>query len=209
MKKAIVTGFEPFGPYVDIGNPVQDLARECDGKKLGDIEVIGLIVPCTYHGAFKLLSEKIDELSPDIILSSGLASRVPRIRLEAIGRNIMNGKYPDADGKNPDNEPLVLGGKLWYQTSSNNIYLANTLHRCGIPSEISVDAEGFICNSLVYLTAKRISDERLPIQFAFFHTPWTEDYLKRISLEPGKTTIKKRDLINATEILVREMGRAS
>ena len=57
MKKAIVTGFEPFGPYVDIGNPVQDLARECDGKKLGDIEVIGLIVPCTYHGAFKLLSE--------------------------------------------------------------------------------------------------------------------------------------------------------
>jgi len=124
MKRAIVTGFEPFGPYKY--NPVQDMAREFDRRKIGDIEVVGLVVPCIYYGAFELLSEKINELSPEIILSSGLASRVPRIRLEAFGRNIMGGKYADADGKKPDNEPLVLGGKLWYPTSSNNISLANT-----------------------------------------------------------------------------------
>lgn len=204
MRRAILTGFEPFGPYKY--NPVQDTAREYDGKRLGDIEVVGLVVPCTYYGAFQLLSEKIDELSPDIILGSGLASRVQRIRVEAIGRNIMNGKYADAEGKKPENEPIVGGGRLWYPTNSDNISLANSLYEAEIPAEVSVDAEGFICNSLIYLTSKRISDDNLPIRFTFFHTPWTEDYLDRINLEQGKIAIKKSDLKKTIEILLQELG---
>ena len=202
MKRAILTGFEPFGPYKY--NPVQDIAREYDGKILGDIEIRGLVVPCTYYGAFQLLSEKIDELSPDIILSSGLASRVQGIRLETIGRNIMNGKYADAEGRKPKNEPIVERGRLWYLTTSDNIVLANSLYEAEIPAEVSVDAEGFICNSLIYLTAKRISTENLPINFVFFHTPWTKDYLDRINLESGKIAISKGHLNKAVEILLQE-----
>ncbi|MCK4714980.1 MAG: pyroglutamyl-peptidase I [Candidatus Aenigmarchaeota archaeon] len=207
MRRAILTGFEPFGPYKY--NPVQDAAREYNGKSLEDIEVVGLVVPCTYYGAFELLSEKIDELSPDIILGTGLASGVKRIRLESIGRNIMNGKYTDAEGRKPDNEPIVHGGKLWYPTTSDNIILANSLYESGISAEVSVDAEGFICNSLIYLTAKRISDESLPTRFTFFHTPWTEDYLDRVNLEEGKVSIKKSDLRKTIEILVKEIGRGT
>ena len=207
MRRAILTGFEPFGPYKY--NPVQDTAREYNGKRLGDIEVVGLVVPCTYYGAFQLLSDKIDELSPDIILGSGLASRVQRIRLEAIGRNIMNGKYADAKGRKPNNEPIVEMGDLWYPTNSNNISLANSLYESEIPAEVSVDAEGFICNSLIYLTAKRISDENLPIRFAFFHTPWTKDYLDRVNLEQGKIAIEKSDLNKTIEILLQEAGRGT
>jgi len=48
----------------------------------------------------------------------------------------------------------------------------------------------------------------LPIRFAFFHTPWTDDYLNRITLETGKVTIKKSDLKKTIEILLRGMGRA-
>jgi len=207
MKRTILTGFEPFGPYQY--NPVQDTTKEYNGKRLGDVEVVGLVVPCTYYGAFELLSKKIDELSPDIVLGSGLASRIQRIRLETIGRNVMNGKYADADGKKPNNEPIVPGGKLWYPTTSDNIILANSLYEAEIPAEVSIDADGFICNSLIYLTAKKISDGNLPIRFAFFHTPWTEDYLDKINLEQGKVTIKKSDLRKTIEILVKEVGRTS
>jgi len=35
MRKAIITGFEPFGPYKF--NPVQDTTEEYNGKTLGDI----------------------------------------------------------------------------------------------------------------------------------------------------------------------------
>jgi pyroglutamyl-peptidase len=205
MKRAILTGFEPFGPYKY--NPVQDTAREYNRKILGDIEIIGLVLPCTYYGAFKLLSEKIDELSPDIIIGSGLASRIQRIRLEAFGRNVMNGKYPDNEGRKADNEPIIKDGNLLYQTTSNSILLASALYDSGISAEVSIDAEGFICNSLIYLTAKRISDENIPIRFAFFHTPWTEDYLDRVNLESGKVTIKKNNLRRTIELLVRNVER--
>lgn len=206
MKRAILTGFEPFGPYRF--NPVQDITEEYDGRTLENIEIVGLVVPCTYYGAFEKLSGEIDRLSPDIILSTGLASRVPRIRLEAIGRNIMNGKYPDADGKEPKNEPIIIDGSMWYPTNADNVKLAHSLFEAGIPAEVSVDAEGFICNSLIYLTARRIHNEGLSIQHAFFHSPWTDDYLDRIKLEEGKVTIKKQDLRKVIEILLDDMGQS-
>lgn len=205
MKKAILTGFKPFGPYNY--NPVQDTAKEYDGKMLGDVEVVGLVVPSTYYGAFEMLSKKIDEISPEIVLGSGLASRARRIKIETVGRNTMNGKYPDADGRRPNNEPIVEGGRMCYPTNTNGMNLANALHGAGIPAEVSVDAEGFICNSLIYLTAKRIADEGLPTKFAFFHTPWTDDYLDKINLEPGKVTVRKSCLRKTVEILLDEMSR--
>lgn len=200
MKLAILTGFEPFGPYKY--NPVQNTTQEYNKKRINGIEIRGLILPCTYYGGFELLSKKINELSPDIILSTGLASRVNGIRIETIGRNIMNGKYPDAEGRNPDNEPLIKNGKDWYFTNSDSINLAKSLSKEKISTEISLDAEGFICNSLIYLTARRIFNENLPIKFSFFHTPWTEDYLDRITLEPEKKTIKKSELKKAIEIIL-------
>jgi pyroglutamyl-peptidase len=201
MKHAILTG---FGPYKY--NPTQDIVREYNKKIINNTEIVGLVLPCTYYGAFDLLSEKMHELHPDIILSAGLASRVNGIRIETIGRNIMNGKYPDAEGKNPNNEPLIKNGKDWYFTNSDSINLAKSLSKEKISAEISLDAEGFICNSLIYLTAREIQEKHLPIKFAFFHTPWTEDYLDRINLEPEKKTIKKDDLRKTIEILMNGMG---
>lgn len=203
MRRAILTGFEPFGHYKF--NPTQDAAAEYNGKRFDDLEIVGLVLPCSYHGAFDALSMEIDRLSPQIVLSTGLASRVPRIRLELYGRNLMNGKYPDADGNKPENEPIVRGGKPWYRVNSDPASLANSMHEAGIPSELSVDAEGFICNSLIYLTARRIHEERLPVSHAFFHIPWTDDYLDRIELENGKATIRKTDLRKAIEISLKNM----
>jgi pyroglutamyl-peptidase len=162
------------------------------------------VLPCTYYGAFEMLSEKIDELAPDPILGSGLASGIRCIRLEAVGRNVMNGKYADTEGMMPNYEPILEQGDLYYTTNADNIALANSLIESGIPAEVSLDAEGFICNSLIYLTAKRIHDEALPIGFAYFHTPWTEDYADRLALEVGQIAIKKSDLMQTIEILLKK-----
>ncbi len=205
MKRAILTGFKPFGPYKY--NPTQDIAREYNLKWVGDIEIIGLVLPCTYYGAFGLLSEKIDELKPDIVLSCGLASRVKRIRIETVGRNIMNGKYMDADGYKPNKVTIIRGDKPFYMTNTDHKSLKHALDKEGISSEISRNAERFICNSLIYLTAQQIRDENLPINFAFFHTPWTTDYLDKILLEPEKTAITKDELRKTIEIMIKEMGR--
>ena len=189
MKRAILTGFEPFKPYK--WNPVQDTTIEYNGKMIGDIEVVGLVVSPTYKRAFEELSRKMDELGPDIILGTGLASRVKKIRFETVGRNIMDGKYPDADGLDPKGAPIIPNGKCHYRMNSDSAALARHLIENGVPAEVSEDAEYFICESLIYLTARRIKLENLPIKQAFFHAPWTEDYLDRVQLEPGKIAISK------------------
>ncbi len=206
MKRALLTGFEPFGPYSF--NPTE-VVREYNEQTVAGAEIHSLILPSTYYGAFDVLSHELAEWSPDIILSTGFASRVQRLRFEAVGRNVMNGKYPDAEGQQPKNEPIIQNGKSQYPTNTDCLLLANALYASGIPAEISVDAEGFICNSFLYLTARKIHEEGLPIRHAFFHTPWTEDYLAWIQLEPGKIAIKKEDLRKSIEVLLECMGQDS
>ena len=144
MKKAILTGFGPFGNYEF--NPTQDVVKEWDGKKLGNIEITGLVLPGTYYGAFDVLSEKIDSLAPDIVLSTGLASRVRGIRFETIGRNIMDGRYPDANGFEPKGKPIIPGAKEVYSINTNAVRLADMIYKNEIPSEVSEDAEFFFVN---------------------------------------------------------------
>ncbi|MDP2749259.1 MAG: pyroglutamyl-peptidase I [Nanoarchaeota archaeon] len=206
MKRAILTGFEPFGPYKF--NPTQDIAKEYDGTNLRGIEIIGLVLPCAYYGAFEKLSKQIDEFSPDLILSAGLSSSIPRFRLEAVGKNIMNGKYPDADDKKPENAQIIIGGKPEYRTNCDTARLAKEFESEGFSVDISYDAEGFICNSLLYLTSGRIHDRGLQIKNAFLHTPWTDDYLDRINLEQNKVTVKKEDLKEGIETLLIGMANS-
>lgn len=192
MKRIILTGFEPFGPYKY--NPTMDLTRSLHYKRVGDLEFSGLVLPCTYYGAFNILSEKITQLSPEIVISGGLSSSIPSLRLELAGKNIMNGKYPDAGGRKPNNEQIVPKGDFFHTVNTDIIYLEKCLSEKNIEADVSADAGEFICNSLIYLTMKMIYEEDLPVRFSFFHTPWTENYLSRIKLEPGKVTIKKNNL---------------
>lgn len=204
MKRALLTGFMPFGSYRY--NPTQDIAKAYDKTCVGDIEVFGFVLPCEYYGAFEYLSDMINAFPPDMILSTGLASRVPRLRLEAVGRNIMYGKYADANGKMPNKEPIVADERAFYPTNVDNVMLANALFEAGLPADISVDAEGFVCNSLIYLTSRHIREKKLSIRNAFLHTPWTDDYADRVELN-GKVAIKKQDLRKGIETLLSEMAQ--
>jgi len=204
MATAIVTGFDLFGSYRY--NPTKDLAEWYDGKTVGDVEVVGVVLPCTYYGCFGKLSLMIEHFKPDIILNTGLSSQIPRIRLESFGRNIMNGKYPDAAGIHPTGKPpLTKHGNNSYQVTANNAKLAYLLFNNEILADISTDAEGFVCNSLLYLTAKEIHDRGLDITHTFFHTPWTDDYIGKVNLESWKTVIKGEDLRKAVEIIIQGM----
>lgn len=208
MKKVILTGFEPFGDYKF--NPTQE--STIFFNSLGDvsgIKVIGLVLPCTYFGAFQVLCKVINREKPDAIISTGLASSVKGIRIETTFHNIMKGKYPDADGMMPNG--LLLWNKPYAKdyliATANNIYLANLLKSNEIPVELSFNADAFICNSLGYLTSKKILKDSLwsPIKNMFIHIPWTDDYKDKIILEPHKIFLEKEKYYKAIELLIKNI----
>ena len=203
MKQVILTGFESFGPYKF--NPTQDSTKYFDGKKIGEYDVKGVVLPCTYFGAFEILKSLIDEINPVAILSTGLSSSVRGIRVETTARNIMNGKYADANGYQPKGSLIIEDESMFLNTNCNNVNLVNILFNAGVPAEISCDAEGFICNSLIYQTTNYLNKNNLKIKNAFIHTPWTFDYRFKVELEPGKIMIQKAVLFDSIERIIKNI----
>lgn len=204
MMKAILTGYEPFGDYKF--NPTKDLVLRYDGAKIGDIEVTGIVLPCTYY-AFFSLENMIADIKPDIILETGFASRVPCLQIETLGKNKMGSKYADAYGFNPDNLPIIAGGQEKYPTNADNQWLSDALRSNSLDCGISSDADTFICNSLIYFTSRKISQQSLRIKFAFMHIPWTDSYADKVNIEPGKRIIREKDLNKSVEIILTELGK--
>lgn len=208
MKKVILTGFEPFGGYKY--NPTKESAEYFNKiSVISGIRVIGLVLPCTYFGAFQVLDKVINKERPDAVISTGLASSVKGIRIETTFQNIMKGKYPDADGKTPNGLPIWSKpyAEDFLITTANNIYLANVLKSNEIPVEVSINADAFICNSLGYLTTKKILKDSpwSLIRNMFIHIPWTNDFKDKIELEPTKIFLEKEKYYKAIELLIKNI----
>lgn len=207
MKKVILTGFEPFGGYKY--NPTKESAEYFNEIGIvSGVKVIGLVLPCTYFGAFQILSKVMNEEKPDAIISTGLSSGVKGVRIETIFHNVMNGKYPDSDGNIPNGLPLCdePDAKDLLMATANNKYLADLLFLKGIPVEISEDADTFICNSLGYLTSKKIlSDQFSSMRNMLIHIPWTDDYKDKIELESTKIFLEKEKYYQAIELLIKNI----
>ena len=203
MKQIIVTGFQPFGPY--LFNPVEESTRYFDSKKIDGFNISGLVLPCSYFGAFQILEEAISRINPYAIISTGLSSSVRGIRFETIGKNIMNGKYPDENGYSPNNVPIIPGGLPILNTNDDNLRLARILEKLNIPTEISKNADEFICNSLIYLTANYIQTHDLKTKNIFIHTPCTDELKSKIELEPNKITIPKKMLHRTIETIIKSI----
>lgn len=208
MKKVILTGFEPFGDYQF--NPTQESALFFNSLgEISGIKVIGLVLPCTYFGAFQVLRKVINQEKPDAVISTGLSSSVKRIRIETTFHNLMNGKYPDADGMMPSNLPIwnKPHAKDLLIATANNIYLAGILQQNEIPVELSIDADAFICNSLGYSTSKKILKDPSwsSVKNMFIHIPWTDDYKDRINLESTKIFFEKEKYYKAIELLIKNI----
>lgn len=204
MRNVIVTWFEPFGPYEF--NPVQDTAKRFNQMIIGNISVQGIVLPCTYYGAFKKLKLAIDDYDPIAIVSMGLSSSVQRIRIETTSKNTMNGKYPDANWYLPRDVPIKEDADEFLEVNSNSPKVVDILKQEWIATEISTNADAFICNSLMYLTTSYIREFNLKIKNFFLHTPWTDDYNDKMVLEEGKISIPKEVLYQTVETIIKNMS---
>jgi pyrrolidone-carboxylate peptidase len=195
----LLTGFEPFGPYEY--NPVQDVTNFFDWKTLDRLKIKWIVLSSIYN-AFTEIEWYIKENKPDIILSTWLASRVNGIRIETIGNNIRHSDYADAKWS------VIKGNKIeknWPEKIVLNTQaekLFDLLKIQNIPTEISNDAEWFICNDLIYQTARYIENNQLDVQHCFIHTPWTKDYLDKVTIEDWKMKISKDTLISSIKVLL-------
>jgi pyroglutamyl-peptidase len=204
MKKIILTGFEPFGNYSH--NPTQKSAEYFNGKVIGDCEILGIVLPCTYYSAYAKLLHFMKAERPSAIVSTGLSSSVHGMRIEAMFCNVMDGKYPDAKGYDP--KGLSIREDSPYSLPAANcdpLALYGLLRNNDIPTEVSVNADKFICNALAYQTSAYIIENKLKTKSVFIHVPWTSDYRGRVPIEGEKMYLEKDLFYKGLELIIENI----
>jgi pyroglutamyl-peptidase len=167
--RVLVTGFEPFNGAAS--NPSQKVAEALNGLKVGDITVIGRVLPVVFGTVPGDIEALLEELRPDAVIATGLAASDTEIRLEWIGSNTMESATPDNAGIAPEPQPIDLDGPAVRQSTIDLKSAAALLKKAKIPVRLSFRAGTHCCNLLLYSLIGQIEERDLPTQAAFIHLP--------------------------------------
>ena len=153
--KILVVG---FGPFVDVAeNPAAALARSVDGLRGPGVEVVGRELPVSYARAPELTRTWAAELSADLVLGIGVASRRTRPEVERVGRRRAGDQRPDADGERPA-ELAPDGPDELASPQADAVAKA-------LRVETSDDAGRYVCNAWLYRSLRN------GLRAAFLHVP--------------------------------------
>ncbi|QWG20118.1 pyroglutamyl-peptidase I [Bradyrhizobium sediminis] len=204
--RILVTGFGPFpgAPY----NPTQPLvARLLRLRRpaLGDVELSGHIFPVTYKAVDRELPELLAAKRPQALLSFGLASRTPYLRVETRARNAVTTLWPDADHARV-RKGSIAGGADAMMFGPHTARLLRAADSTGIDARASRDAGRYLCNYLSWRAIEATcSDNGLRLA-AFVHVP----PLARNGAQQRKGAahhVTLEEMVDAGEAMLLEMVR--
>ena len=169
MKKIIITGFEPFDK--EKINPSQELLNhiDCDQNKL---QVQSILLPVTVKEAGKVITDAIDAIQPDYVISFGLNGRLSHIALERIAINIVDARIPDNNGEQPKDMIINPERPAGYWSTLPLRIIESNLKEAGIPVRISNSAGTYICNYVMYSALDFIEKRGLQTKSGFIHIPF-------------------------------------
>jgi len=184
-KRLLITCFEPFNNE-EINS--SSLVVEKLDDKIGEYDLIKLLVPVVYGKAFEIVYHKIEEIKPDVVLCIGQAGGRKNVTLEKIAINYRNASIVDNEGN------MYQGVKI-DEKGSDGIFVNLEVERLSkiSESEVSLTAGAFICNDLMYMLLNHYGNS---IKMGFIHVPYLpqQDNEKNASMELEEI-IKKLTLI--------------
>lgn len=172
MKRLLITGFSPFGG--DGINPSWQAVRALP-ERVGGWELYKRELPVAFRGGPKALFEALEEAEPDAVLMIGLAASRGAVTPERQGFNEMVARIPDNEGYQPQNEPVVPGGRQVLFSTLPVEDMTEAILSAGVPARVSDDAGRFVCNALLYSALYRLEQADDPVPAAFIHVPATPE----------------------------------
>ena len=139
-----LTGFEPFDG--DTVNPSGEVAKQLDGRVIGDCVVRSVILPVQHEAARALVAPLLEAPGLVAVVHLGLAGGRARISLERVAVNVMDYSRPDAHGQVLRDVACAEGGPAAYFSTLPLRETLAALTAEGIPAAISNTAGTYLCN---------------------------------------------------------------
>ena len=175
--KILVTGFDPFGG--EKINPSYEAVKRL-ADRINDAEIIKMEIPTVRYKSAEVLSEKIEEIWPDAVVSVGQAGGAKAVRLERVAVNLDDYRITDNDGNQPEDALIYDAGPNAYFSTLPIKEMRDALEDRGISTEISNSAGLFVCNHVFYsvrhLCETKYADKG--IISGFIHVPFIPEQTK-------------------------------
>lgn len=168
--KVLVTGFEPFGG--ESVNPALEAVRRLPREISGN-EIIALQVPVVRYEALKVITDQIEEIRPDAVISVGQAGGRKALSFERIGINCDD--YPaagDNAGNAPVDEAIFPEGPDAYFSTLPIRRMKEAAEQAGVAAEISDTAGTYVCNHVLYGIRHYCALNHPEIISGFVHVPF-------------------------------------
>lgn len=146
----LLTGFGPF-PGVPI-NVSADLVRRTARvarRAFPALHFLSSVLPTEWRRAPMLVATLHERYRPILALHFGVASGAQGLRLEVRAENVCRASR-DAAGMLPPADKLCADGPAERRATINVSAIARNLEAQGLPSTISHDAGGYLCNAVLY-----------------------------------------------------------
>ncbi|AXE28586.1 pyroglutamyl-peptidase I [Chromobacterium phragmitis] len=192
MKTVLLTGFEPFGG--ETVNPSWETVRRLDGEIIAGARVSARRLPCAFGAALDELRRQLDALHPDVAIAVGQAGGRSDIAVERVAINIDDARFPDNDGKQPIDVPVIPNAPAAYFSTLPIKAIVAALRERGLPATVSQTAGTFVCNHAMY----GLLHHGAP-QAGFIHLPFLPEQAAR---HPGAFSLSLDDGVAALRIAV-------
>jgi pyroglutamyl-peptidase len=173
--KTLLFGFEPFLGFDE--NPSERIVAALQGKKVGDNEIFGLVLPVEYGRAGSLLTERVNEVKPDLVIGTGLHPGAPRLEIMKLAANLKSSSEKDNAGG-------VGGGGRIGEGEPDGIFmsidaegLVAHLNSEGVPAMLQLAGDAYICNFSMFVMAEL--SKKAGFGCGFIHLPLTEDFVSK------------------------------
>lgn len=164
--KILVTAFEPFGQS-GRNSSLETMMTLPD--KIGECEIIKLMLPVIYDECAGILIDKIQRISPSAAVCLGQAEGRGMITPEYIAVNVKHSSLSDNAGKKFTLEPIIPGAPDGYITTLPVGRITENMKNAGYPAAVSFTAGTFVCNDLMYQAIHFCRP--LGIRAGFIHLP--------------------------------------
>jgi pyroglutamyl-peptidase len=200
----LLTGFQPFDG--DAVNPSGEVAKQLDGRVIGDCVVQSLVLPVQHEAARAMVAPRLPAPGLAAVLHLGLAGGRARIALERVAVNVLDYSRPDAHGQVLRDVACVDGGPPAYFSALPLREILAALTAEGIPAYVSNTAGTFLCNDVCYTTLHALARLGRSIPTGFIHLPFLPSMVAAHDLEEPSMDLST--MVRAIEIAsaVIELG---
>jgi pyroglutamyl-peptidase len=199
QRHILLTGFEPFDG--DSVNPSGEVAKQLDGRVIGDCVVRSVILPVQHEAARAVVAPLLEAPGLVAVVHLGLAGGRARISLERVAVNVMDYSRPDAHGQVLRDVACVEGGPAAYFSTLPLREILAALTAEGIPAAISNTAGTYLCNDIFYTTLQGLAQRSSPLSAGFLHLPFAPSMVTAHNLE--EPSMDLATMTRAIELLLR------